>query len=155
MKGIARIAITIISQSRCLRSNFIITEQIVEAAVLSRKCGEKSQTPSSKTQGNPSSNAQINRAPLLWDLADWNSFGSLLANCFRSWDLFSQIVGCLPNHFPRLAQMLFGCENISQPNPHNCSTAQFCLCEIRATGTIDALNNFAVELVELVFVAGN
>jgi hypothetical protein len=28
---------TIISQSRCLRSNFIITEEIVEAPVLSRK----------------------------------------------------------------------------------------------------------------------
>jgi hypothetical protein len=37
MNGIARIAITIISQSRCLRSNFIITEKIVAAAVLSRK----------------------------------------------------------------------------------------------------------------------
>jgi hypothetical protein len=35
MNGIARIAITIISQSRCLRSNFIIAEKIVAAAVLS------------------------------------------------------------------------------------------------------------------------
>jgi len=41
MNGIARIAITIISQSRCLRNNFIITGEIVEAAVVSRKfvCG--------------------------------------------------------------------------------------------------------------------
>src|SRR5216110_1728504 len=53
MKGIARIAITIISQSRCLCSNFIITGKIVAAAVLSRKCVEKSQIPSSKTQEDP------------------------------------------------------------------------------------------------------
>src|SRR5438477_3712284 len=65
MNGIARIAITIISQSRCLRSNFIITEQIVEAAVLSRKClknhnlkllraqVEKDENPKRRSAGAP------------------------------------------------------------------------------------------------------
>ncbi len=40
--------------------------------------------------------AQISRTLLLWDLADWNLFGSPLANCFgvERWDLGQSVKIC-------------------------------------------------------------
>src|SRR5436189_5399596 len=102
MKGIARIAITIISQSRCLRSNFIITGKIVAAAKLSRKCVEKSQIPSSKTQEDP-------KRQMLKSIAH---------HPFGIWDFVLQIVSRFLNQFPSLAQIFLSREHVTQANSH-------------------------------------
>src|SRR5438876_11164206 len=118
MNGIARIAITIISQSRCLRSNFIITEQIVEAAKLSRKLRQEIPNLRLQRPGKQSANLQINRERTL-------GFGSLefVWNLdVGIWD-FLQIARCFLNHFPRRPQMLLRCEHVTETNSHYRSIA--------------------------------
>ncbi len=48
--------------------------------------------------------------------------------------------------------MLLGSENISQPDPHHGATMQFRLREIRAPGSINPFDNFAVNSVGLLIV---
>jgi hypothetical protein len=70
-------AMTIMSQSRCLRSNFIITNGKLAAADARRKCGSKLQNPNSNTQSKLklqiSNQSQFDplgfgRLKFLWDL---------------------------------------------------------------------------------------
>jgi len=61
-----------------------------------------------------------------------------------------QFVSCLPNQFPNIPKMLFGCESISQADPHDGATAQFRLRKISAPGSIDLLDYLAVDRVDLV-----
>ena len=55
-----------------------------------------------------------------------------------------QLVGGLPDQFPGFAQMLFRRQNISEADSHYGLSAQFGLCEIRASGSVDSLNYVAV-----------
>src|SRR5205809_680582 len=143
-------AITTINQWRCLRRNFIISrKRIVEAAKLSRKRGEKSQIPTSKTQGNPklqySNQSRAITLGFSWLESVWNLYLGI-------WDFFSHIVGCFSNHFPNIAEMFLSRKNISQSDPHDCSSPQFSLGKISATGSIDALDNLTVDDVDLFIV---
>ena len=47
--------------------------------------------------------------------------------------------------------MLFCGEHIPEADPHYGSAAQFCLREIGASGSVDSLDDLAVELVQLLF----
>src|SRR5437762_14227882 len=51
--------------------------------------------------------------------------------------------------------MFFGSEHVTEANSHHCSAAQFCLCEISASGSIDSLHEFAVQIIEFLFVGAN
>src|ERR1700741_4357732 len=103
-------AMTIISQSLCLRSAFTITGE---------NCSGGNAQP------------QIcSRRPV--GGAAWSN-SVALRTAKRL-----QICRCLLNQFPRLAQMLFGREHVPEANPHHCSVAQFCLCQISAAGSIDS-----------------
>src|SRR5260370_3540307 len=51
--------------------------------------------------------------------------------------------------------MLLGRENISQTDSHDGASAQFCLCDVAAAGSIDSVHDFAVQDVDLIFVSGD
>src|SRR5258707_14090736 len=58
--------------------------------------------------------------------------------------LCSNIVCCFSNQSPSFAQVLFRRQDISETNSHDSLSAQFGLCEIRASRSVDSLNNAAV-----------
>src|SRR2546430_14706167 len=112
--------------------------KIVAAARLSRKSGGKSQGLSSSHQArfHPLGFGCLR---FVWHLG------------FGIWNFFSNSVCCFSNQLPCLAQMLFRGEHITKANSHHRSAAQFCLRQISASGSIDSLHNFAVQLIELPF----
>ena len=75
---------------------------------------------------------------------------------FTFWNLGFSLNGfCrFNNQIPRFAQMLFRREHVAKTDPHNCSTAQLCLREVRASGSVDSLYDFAVESIQAIDGAG-
>src|SRR5690348_13501955 len=100
-------AMTIISQSLCLRSAFIITKTIVTAAKLSRK----------------------SVADALWRRRVNPRVVKLALRAAKR----LQFTCRFPDQFPRLAQMFFGREHVAKPDSHHCSPAQFGLRKISAS----------------------
>src|ERR1700687_4852791 len=98
--------------------------KIVAAAVLSRKRAANIDFQSARPAGlEPAEPKQRTECPL-----------GTQAACLCS------IRGSFPDHLPRLAQMFFRCEHVTQTNPHHCSAAQFCLCEVGTSGSVDLLH---------------
>src|SRR5262245_10356614 len=120
MKGIARIAITIMSQSRCLRSNFIITAPRLAAG--NHRCKSVAPAPAGGVMTRTESNAS-----------------SALGTAKRL-----QGACRFLNDLPSLAQMLFCSEHIPETDPHDCPSEQFCLRKVRTTGCVDSLYDVAV-----------
>src|ERR1044071_9771634 len=118
----ARMAMTIISQSLCLRSNFIITKTIVAAPKLTRK----------------------SVAAALWVARAEPHVVVLELHAAKR----LQFTRRLPDQFPRLAQMFFGGEHVAEANSHHRSAVQFCLGKISASGSIDLLHEFAVDSID-------
>ena len=54
------------------------------------------------------------------------------------------------DNLPRLAQMFFRREHVTEANAHHGSAAQFRLGEISAARSIDLLHDFAVQFVDVV-----
>src|SRR5882724_5150560 len=135
MNGIVRMAMTIISQSLCLRSAFIITDE---------NC--------SGGEAQSQIRREIPRFRFKSSSA-LSSFGIWLVEiclAFGVWnlELFSNSVCCFFNQLPCLAQMPLRREHITKANSHHRSAAQFCLREISASGSIDSLHNLAVQLID-------
>ena len=57
------------------------------------------------------------------------------------------------NQFPCITQMLFRGENIAESQTNHGLTAQFCLIQIRATRSVNRLDDSGIERVDLVFCA--
>src|ERR1700730_7786714 len=108
----ARMAITIISQSLCLRSNFIITDQ---------NCSGSEPQP------------QICSPPVCGRHNARDEF--VLSTTLRAAKRL-QSVRIFSDDVPRFAHVFFGREHVTNPDSHDCSVAQFRLCEISASGGI-------------------
>src|SRR6266446_8839382 len=93
----------------------------------------------------PSQNVpQLPRPPnAFWSGSDWRLFSGWRGERSR---------GFL-NQFPCIAQMLFRGENIAESQTNHGLAAQFCLIQIRATRSINQLDDAGIERVDLVFCA--
>src|SRR5207253_3621048 len=145
MNGIVKRAMTIISQSLCLRSAFIITDENCSGGEAQSQICEK--IPQPKLQ-YPSKS----QTPKLKPFAPYLFGISLIGIClgFASWDLgfCSNGICSFSDDLPCLAQMFFRREHITKANSHHRSAAQFCLRQISASGSIDSLHNLAVQLID-------
>ena len=145
MNGIVKTAMTIISQSLCLRSAFIIMDENCSGGEAQSQICEK--IPKPKLQ-YPSKS----QTPKLKPFAPYLFGISLIGIClgFASWDLgfCSNRICSFSDDLPCLAQMFFRREHITKANSHHRSAAQFCLRQISASGSIDSLHNLAVQLID-------
>src|ERR1700692_4157799 len=106
-------AITIMSQSLCLRSAFIITDENCSGGCAQPQI---SKIPNPKLQHPINHQIPIpNGGHLALGFGYWNFSGAWE---LVIWSLCGRQRVChLPDQFPRLAQMFFGREHVTQANP--------------------------------------